>query len=125
MERTLNKEAASTFLRMVLAGKIREAYGKFVAPDFKHHNAYFAGDRQSLMLAMEEAHLLQPNKEFEIKHSVAEGDMVAVHSHLRPKPGEPGMAVLHLFRFHDGKIVELWDLGQPIPKDLPNQNGMF
>jgi len=36
-----------------------------------------------------------------------------------------GAAVVHIFRFEDDRIVELWDLGQAIPQDSPNRHGMF
>jgi predicted SnoaL-like aldol condensation-catalyzing enzyme len=56
---------------------------------------------------------------------MGEGDMVAVHSHVVLKAGDLGVATLHLFRFEDGKIVELWDFGQPIQADSPNSDGPF
>jgi hypothetical protein len=28
-------------------------------------------------------------------------------------------------RFENGRIAELWDVGQEIPQDLPNEFGMF
>ncbi len=40
-------------------------------------------------------------------------------------PGEPGIAVVHLFRFQAGKIVEMWDCGQQLPADSPNTDGAF
>jgi predicted SnoaL-like aldol condensation-catalyzing enzyme len=33
--------------------------------------------------------------------------------------------VIHIFRFEEDRIVELWDVGQEIPEDSPNDNGMF
>jgi hypothetical protein len=30
-----------------------------------------------------------------------------------------------IFRFEKGRIVELWDLGQPVPEISPNQYGIF
>ena len=51
--------------------------------------------------------------------------MVATHSHTVLKPGESELAVVHWFRFEGEKIVELWDLGQPTPKGVVNQDGMF
>ena len=45
----------------------------------------------------------------------------AVHSHARLKPEDLGGAVIHIFRFENGRIVELWDLGQPVPEESPNQ----
>jgi predicted SnoaL-like aldol condensation-catalyzing enzyme len=35
------------------------------------------------------------------------------------------MAVMHIMRFENDKIAELWDFGQPVPKDMVNENGMF
>ena len=41
------------------------------------------------------------------------------------QPGDPGVAVVHVFRFEGDRIAEFWDIGQPVPKDSPNANGMF
>jgi predicted SnoaL-like aldol condensation-catalyzing enzyme len=38
---------------------------------------------------------------------------------------DPGAALVHIFRFHGGEILELWDIAQAVPKDCPNENGMF
>jgi len=32
---------------------------------------------------------------------------------------------VHLFRFEGDRIVELWDIGQPIPDSSVNANGML
>jgi len=120
-----HKEQAMSFLQLVVSGKVREAYEKHIGTDFRHHNAYFRGDAESLMLAMEENEDMSPNKTFEIKRVIEENDLVVVHSHLKQKPEDLGMAVIHICRFQDDKIVELWDLGQPIPENSPNENGMF
>ena len=74
---------------------------------------------------MKEDHHQFPNKQFTIKNVIGEGDLVAVHSHLVIRPSEPGMSVVHLFRFQGEKIVELWDIGQAIPADSPNLDGAF
>jgi len=50
---------------------------------------------------------------------------VVVHSHVMLKSNDLGVAVVHIFRFEKGRIVELWDLGQPVPENSPNQYGMF
>lgn len=120
-----NKEAAISFLKMASSGDVREAYSKFVGPGFKHHNPYFEGSAETLMTAMEENARDNPNKTLDVKHAIAEGDLVAVHSHVRLKPEDRGGAVVHLFRFEEGRIVELWDLGQEVPEVSPNQYGMF
>jgi predicted SnoaL-like aldol condensation-catalyzing enzyme len=60
-----------------------------------------------------------------VKRIIAEGDFVVTHSHVRQEPSDLGAAVVHIFRFENGRIVELWDLGQSVPEQSPNQYGMF
>jgi predicted SnoaL-like aldol condensation-catalyzing enzyme len=60
-----------------------------------------------------------------VKQVVDGGDRVAVLSHLVRASAGLEYAVVHIARFADGKIVELWDLGQEIPKDSRNALGMF
>lgn len=125
-EQTLShKEKAVSFLQMVASGNVREAYLNHIGSDFCHHNPFFRGDADSLMLAMEENAAQNPNKKLEVKRAIEEGDIVAVHSHVKQNPEDLGAAVVHIFRFQDDRIVELWDLGQPIPENSSNENGMF
>lgn len=119
------KEKAVSFLRLVASGQVREAYKRYISPDFSHHNPYFRGDAESLMLAMEENAKQNPNKKLDVKLAIQENETVAVHSHVKQNPEDFGGAVVHIFRFQDGKISELWDVGQPIPEESPNENGMF
>jgi len=53
------------------------------------------------------------------------GDLVAVHSHIVLRPGEKGVAAVHLFRFHGDKILEMWDCEQHVPTESPNKDGAF
>lgn len=122
---TSNKDAAVSFLKMAASGQIREAYSKFVEPDFRHHNPFFEGSAEALMKGMEENARQNPDKALEVKRVIAEGEFVAVHAYVRHKPAEPGAAVMHIFRFENGRIVELWDVGQAVPEVSPNQYGMF
>lgn len=119
------REIAVSFLKLVASGKVREAYDQFVSPDFRHHNFFFRGDRQSLLIAMEENAVKNPHKKLEIKRTLEDEDLVATYSHIQQNPEDLGAAVIHIFRFEEGKIVELWDVGQAIPENSPNQNGIF
>lgn len=110
---------------MAASGNIREAYRRHVGADFRHHNPNFRGDAASLMAAMEENAAKNPDKRLEIKRALEEGDLVAIFSRVRQKPADTGGAVVHIFRFQGDRIVELWDVGQPVPEKSPNENGMF
>lgn len=119
------KEIAITFLQMAGSGNVRAAYAKYIAPNLKHHNAYYPGDAESLAKGMEESHINLPDKVFEVKYALEDGDMVAVYSRFRLNPEADDMAVCHLFRFEGDLIAEMWDIGQALPEDSPNQNGLF
>ena len=119
------KEIAVSFQSLVVSGKIREAYDEYVHAEFRHHNPYFKGDRGSLLKAMEENAKQFPNKTFEVKRVLEDGDLVAVHSRLKLRPDMPEMAVIHIFQFKDGKIIEEWDVGQQVPEQNINEHGMF
>lgn len=123
--KTSLKENAVSFLQLVASGNVREAYQRYTGPNFRHHNPFFRGDAHSLMLAMEENAAKNPHKVLEVKRAIEEGDIVAVHSHVKQNQEDLGGAVVHIFRFHNDQIVEFWDVGQPIPDDSPNENGMF
>lgn len=117
-------QIAMDFLQLSTTGKIAEAYERFIAADFCHHNPYFKGDATSLRQGMEENHQRFPNKKLEIKHVVADGELVAIHSRIQLAP-EMVLAVVHLFRFSGDRIAELWDVGQSIPEIRVNENSMF
>lgn len=121
----LHKDKAVNFLQMIVAGKIDEAYEKYVSPGLRHHNPYFPGDGDSLKQAMKENDGMSPNKTLEVKQTIEEGEMVMVYSHIKQKPEDLGAAAVHIFRFSEGMIAEMWDVGQPVPEDSPNENGMF
>ena len=119
------KERALDFLHRVVSGDIDQAYADYINMHGVHHNVYYSAEFTSLKKGMKENHNQFPSKRIIVKNVLGDGDLVAVHSHLVMKEGEPGISVVHIFRFEDGKIVEMWDIGQAIPLDSPNRRGAF
>jgi predicted SnoaL-like aldol condensation-catalyzing enzyme len=119
-----NKDIAISFLQLASSGKLGQAYSR-VSPEFRHHNAYFAGDAESLKAGMADAHKQFPNTKLEVQRAIAESDLVAVHSRVQHAPDRQPIAVVHIFRIEGDLIAELWDVGIEIPKDSPNENGIF
>jgi predicted SnoaL-like aldol condensation-catalyzing enzyme len=111
------KQAAVEFLKLVVARQADEAYEKYVDMHGKHHNPYFAAEFSALKQGMIEAHTKFPDTQIHIKNVLGDGDLVAVHSNVVMSPGEKGVAVVHLFRFRDSRIIEMWDVGQQVPAD--------
>lgn len=119
------KERATTFLLWIVEGKIEQAYAQFTDENMLHHNPYFKGDRTFLINGMLENEHIFPNKIYEVKHIYQDGQTVIVHAHLRFKATDAGMIVVHICRFKQNKIIEFWDIGQQIPDQMLNENGMF
>lgn len=120
------KHAAVEFLKMASAGEVDDAYARYIAPEFVHHNQYFKGDRESLKRAMAEAHRASPNKMIDVKRVLEDGDFVVTISRVvRGDPEAPEIGVVHVFRFDGDKAVELWDFGQLLDRNSPNENGPF
>jgi predicted SnoaL-like aldol condensation-catalyzing enzyme len=119
------KDAAVEFLALIVAGDVRGAYERHVGSGFRHHNPFFPGDVQSLRTGMEEDESRHPGKTLDVHVALEEGDYVAVHSRLTRAASNLDMAVVHIFRFEHERIAELWDIGQIVPHDIVNRNGMF
>jgi predicted SnoaL-like aldol condensation-catalyzing enzyme len=66
-----------------------------------------------------------PQIHIDIKRMIAENDLVVTHSNLQNSPEDRGTAVVDIFRVENGKIVEHWDVVQPIPEEAANDNTMF
>jgi predicted SnoaL-like aldol condensation-catalyzing enzyme len=67
-----------------------------------------------------------PNKILDVQFALENGDRVAVFSRIRKNSGDRGGAVVHVFRsLRGGSHAEPWDVGQAVPADSVNENGMF
>lgn len=115
------KSIAIEFLKLASSGQCRAAFANYAAPNFRHHNPWFAGDAATLEAGMQANADKFTDKKIEIHRAIQEGDLVAVHSCVKLDPGGPTVAVVHIFRFEGDRIAELWDIGQPIPGDAVNE----
>lgn len=122
-EPATKKDIATSFLKSASSGKVRQAFEKYVHPDFIHHLVFFKGDRESFMEAMEENAREFPNKTYETIHSLEEGNLVAVHGKVTLAPKV--FAIIHIFRFEGDRIIESWEASQEALKDSPNEHGLF
>ncbi len=119
-----NAQRARDFLEAARAGDIATARAMVTATAV-HHNMYFAAEMTVLIDAIAAASVQFPASTFTPKRFITDGDMVVIHSHVTHQLGDAGMAVFHMLRFEGDLIAELWDVGQAINADSPNQVGMF
>lgn len=118
------KDIAKAFLQGVVTDKVREVYDLYTLPNFKHHNGFYSGDRESLLEGMIHSNEVFPNKKLTIKLTVAETPYVTLLSHVQITEDKE-VAVVHMYRFEGEKIAEMWDISQEVPENSPNENGMF
>ncbi|WP_322066487.1 nuclear transport factor 2 family protein [Burkholderia ubonensis] len=96
-----------------------------VADGYKQHNPYVPDGKQPFVSYFTGTFKDNPQSRARIVRSAADGDLVYLHVHSTEHPGDRGQAVIDIFRVKDGKIVEHWDVIQPVPETSANANTMF
>jgi len=120
-----NRRNAIAFYRMAYEGRPAEACERFVGEVYIQHNPLVGDGVGPLIAYFERMAREYPDKRIEFVRSVAEGDLVALHTH-QTWPGGDEYVTMDFFRFDDnGKIVEHWDAIQNIPNRSENGNTMY
>ena len=102
-----------------------QAAERFLGATYTQHNPT-APDGPGVFPDLIEGLFAQaPGPSFHLKRSVAEDDLVVLHYNLKMASDDPGLAVVDIFRVEDGRIVEHWDVMQPVQTGSINTNGMF
>jgi predicted SnoaL-like aldol condensation-catalyzing enzyme len=98
---------------------------EFISPDYVQHSQLAPPGREALKDFLVHIRGENPNATHDIKRVLVDGDFVIVHYHVVRWPGDPGFAVVDIFRCADGMIVEHWDVLQDIEPGGPNAAGVF
>jgi predicted SnoaL-like aldol condensation-catalyzing enzyme len=110
-----NKKNAISFYRMSYDGNPRKAVELFVGSEYIQHNPLVGDGKEPFIEYFERMTTEYPNKSIEFIRAVAEGKLVALHTH-QVWPGNDEYVTMDFFRFDDfGKITEHWDSMQQIP----------
>ena len=56
---------------------------------------------------------------------LVDGDYAVVHLRGVPDPAKPAVAVVDIYRLSAGRIVEHWDVVQPVPVVSANAQPLF
>lgn len=105
--------------------QVKEAFDKFVSPDYIQHNPNIPNGTEPDIVFLTEKFKNNPESTNEVKRALAEGDLVVLHVHSRLNPADRGRAIVDIFRIKGGKIVEHWDVIQPVPEQTVSGNPMF
>lgn len=121
-----NKKAVVDFYNKGLNQKDFAAASQHFGATYIQHNPNAADGPEGFKGFVEFLKAKFPQSHSEIKRVFAEGDYVIVHVHAVREPGSRGSAIVDIFRLDSsGKIVEHWDVVQPIPDKPANNNTMF
>ena len=120
-----NKSTVRALYEAALNKKDFAEASKYLGPKYTQHNPGGADGPEGLKGFIDFLREKFPSNHSEIKRIFADGDYVIVHVHAVREPGTRGNAIIDIFRLEDGKVVEHWDVVQPIPEKAANSNGMF
>jgi predicted SnoaL-like aldol condensation-catalyzing enzyme len=120
-----NKKTVRALYEAVLNKKDFDEASKYLGSKYIQHNPNAADGPDGLKGFIGFLKDKFPNNRSEIKRIFADGDYVIVHVHAVREPGTRGNAIIDIFKLENGKVVEHWDVVQPIPEKAANDNGMF
>ena len=117
-----NKDIAVAFYKAVIEGRVEDAFRLYAGSPYRQHNPLIEDGMEGLRKVV----TWLTDARCEIKRVFADGDHVILHSHWHGLSDSPrGEAVVDIFRLEGGKVVEHWDVIQPIPETSANTNTMF
>jgi len=98
---------------------------RYLASGYIQHSQMAAPGLDSLKRFLDERRADSPEAEQHFKRAFVDGDHVILHYHVMRFRGDPGFAVIDIFRLENDLIVEHWDCVQEVPANSPNPNSMF
>ncbi len=120
-----NKKLVLDFYHKLLGEKDYEAARAYMGAEYRQHAPYASDGHAGIAEWVRKFKESFPQHHYAVKKVIAEGDLVVLHLHGMNGPNPHGESVVDIFRIKDGKVVEHWDVIQPIPETADNANTMF
>lgn len=121
----MNKKNVVEFYEKAINQKDFDGASKYIGSRYTQHNPLAADGPEGLKAFLQFAKEKLPGYHADIRRVLADGDYVILHVHTTRDPQDRGSAVMDIFKLENGKVVEHWDVVQPIPEKAANSNGMF
>jgi predicted SnoaL-like aldol condensation-catalyzing enzyme len=120
-----NKELVLAFYRKMIGEKDPEAARAFMGETYTQHSPYAKDGFEGVAEFARTFKRDFPNHHYEVKRVIAEGEFVVLHLHGKAGPNPYGEAVVDIFRVRNGRVIEHWDVIQPLPEAYENPNTPF
>lgn len=124
------KQVVAEFMdEFYMKKQVRSSFERWVDPGYIQHNPYAATGRAAAIEFLEKFAADNKAQHTKIHRIIADGNLVAVHSHGWTEGGDAaaqrGFAVVDIFRVKGCRVMEHWDVLQPVPENAANNNTMF
>jgi predicted SnoaL-like aldol condensation-catalyzing enzyme len=120
-----NLDKVLAMYREVLIAMDPDKVDEYLPSRYVQHSSLAAPGLEPLKRFLAQVRQESPDARQTIHRAFVDGDHVIVHVHVVRRPGDPGLAVVDIFRLENGEIVEHWDVIQEVPARPVNPNGMF
>ncbi len=120
-----NKQLVLAFYQKLIGEKDYAGARQYMGAEYRQHAPYATDGHAGIAAWLLGFKAAFPQHRYEVKKVIAEGDLVVLHLHGMNGPNPHGESVIDIFRVRDGKVVEHWDVIQPIPEKADNPNTMF
>ena len=121
-----NKQTVVDFLDTVFnQHDVDRGIAEFMGQTYTQHNPGVADGIEAFRAFFKPFFEERPDSTFEIKRVFGESDYITVHAHWKEHADDIGTAVMDIFRLENGRVVEHWDVMQPVPEEMAHDNSMF
>jgi len=120
-----NRKLVLDFYDQVFVKHEVEKAALVLADDYIQHNPLVPTGKAPFVNFFTGFFKANPQAKGRTLRSATDGDLVFLHNHSTTSENDRGRAIVDIFRVKDGKIVEHWDVIQPVPETAANTNTMF
>jgi predicted SnoaL-like aldol condensation-catalyzing enzyme len=120
-----NRAFVINFYDLVFNKHDLKAAEDMISEGYIQHNPHFPTGRAAFIEILAKRFTQNPETRSRTVRSAVDGDLVWLHNHSIEQSRDRGRAIVNIFRVADGKIVEHWDVVEPVPEKSANDNTMF
>lgn len=122
-----NLKAVLDFYDIVIKQGHFQRAGEWLDPGYRQHKPVVRDGPEGVLEFVRGEHKRVPGHVVEVVRAFVDGDYVFLHVHVHLQPHEADRAVMDIFRCRNGRLLEHWDVDEPVPppEKFVHPNGMF